>query len=105
MSRSAARRRRRDILFTLAGVTVLTAVMALALQGVAIIASLLAGTLFVGYTTLLIKAHKRTLGTREGPLPGAPLGPGPSRPCCCVAQRRTDDTAPRTPCRAKPRAQ
>ena len=61
VSRSVARRRRRDILFTLAGITLLTAVMALALQGVAIIAALLAGTLFVGYTTLLIKAHKRTL--------------------------------------------
>ena len=61
VSRAAARRRRRDILFTLAGVTVLTAVMALAVQGVAIIASLLAAALLVGYTTLLIKAHKRSL--------------------------------------------
>ena len=61
VSRSVARRRRRDVLFTLAGITVLTAVMALALQGVAIIALLIATTLLVGYTTLLIKARKRSL--------------------------------------------
>jgi len=61
LTRSDARRRRRDILFTLAAATVLTSAMALVLQGVAIAAFLVVGGLLFTYTALLIQVHKRSV--------------------------------------------
>ena len=60
-ARSAARRRRRDVLFTLGAVTVLTLAMAVVLQGVAIMAFLLSAALLMAYTTLLVRLRKRSI--------------------------------------------
>ncbi len=60
-ARSAARRRRRDVLCTLAAGTVLTLAMAVVLQGVAIVAFALSAALLMGYTSLLVRMRKRSI--------------------------------------------
>ena len=61
MTLSAARRRRRDVLSTLAATTGLTSVMALVLGGVAVAAFAVMVGFLSGYVSLLIRAHKRSI--------------------------------------------
>jgi len=56
--RSAARRRRRDILFTLGGAVVITFLLAVLLGGVAILCQLVADATLAGYVYLLVQMRK-----------------------------------------------
>lgn len=60
-ARCAVRRRRRDVLFTLAAVSVLTLAMAVVMRGVAIMAFLLCGALLVSYMALLVQLRRRSV--------------------------------------------
>lgn len=77
-SRAEARRRRRDILFTLSGTVLITLLLAVALGGVAILFQLAADALLGGYMYLLVQMRKteaermakvRYLPAREVPEP------------------------------------
>jgi len=58
IGRAEARRRRRDILFTLAGAVGITLLLALMLGGVAILCQLVADALLGGYVYLLVQMRK-----------------------------------------------
>ena len=58
IGRSEARRRRRDILFTLGGAVLITLFLAVMLGGVAILCQLVADALLGGYVYLLVQMRK-----------------------------------------------
>jgi hypothetical protein len=61
MTRSEARKRRRDVLFTLAGAAGLTFVMALMLGGSVWMLQLLCDALLAGYVVLLVQTSQRAV--------------------------------------------
>lgn len=61
MARRAVRRRRRDVLFTLVATTGLTALVAVVVQGVAVVAFLVTAVALCSYASLLIQLHKRAV--------------------------------------------
>lgn len=58
MTRSDARRRRRDVLFTLAGAASLTLALALVLGGPVLYVHLALDTMLAGYVLLLVRAQR-----------------------------------------------
>lgn len=71
MSRAAARRRRRDVLFTLAGAVAFTGVLAMLLGGPVWWLQVVSDLLFVGYVYLLAQANQRQMerSSKVRPLP------------------------------------
>jgi len=82
LGRSEARRRRRDVLFTLVGAALITLVLAVLLGGVAIWFHLLADVLLAGYVVMLVQVRRtaverqtkvRYLAPRSAPEPATLL--------------------------------
>lgn len=71
MSRAAARRRRRDVLFMLAGAVAFTGVLAMLLGGPVWWLQVVSDLLFVGYVYLLAQANQRQMerSSKVRPLP------------------------------------
>jgi small-conductance mechanosensitive channel len=82
IGRAEVRRRRRDILFTLAGAALITLVLAVLLGGIAIWCNLLADVLLATYVVLLVQVRRmaverqtkvRYLAPRTAPEPATLL--------------------------------
>jgi len=80
VGRAEVRRRRREILFTLAGAAAITLLLALTMGGMAIAFHLLADVLLAGYVTLLVQL-RRAAADREAKvryLPARSAAPEPA---------------------------
>ncbi len=80
VGRAEVRKRRRDILFTLAGAALITFVLALALGGVAILFHLAADALLGGYVYLLVQLRRAATERQAKVRYLAPAGPARAEP-------------------------
>jgi hypothetical protein len=85
--RSEARRRRRDVLFTLVGAAIITLVLAVLLGGVAIWFHLLADVLVAAYLVLLVQI-RRTAAERQAKVRYLPAARPRAEPAALLVRRR-----------------
>jgi hypothetical protein len=86
MTRSEARRRRRDVLFALGGAVLITLMLTVVLGGPFLWLQLLADALLVGYVVLLVRSQRLAVERRSKVRYLPPVGVGDMDPAYLVPQ-------------------
>jgi hypothetical protein len=86
MTRSEARRRRRDVLFALAGAVLVTLMFTVVLGGPFVWLQLITDVLFVGYVVLLLRTQRLAVERRNKVRYLPPVGVGDMEPSYLVPQ-------------------